>query len=195
MSISFQPHDTAIVHQVMTPMANVQKDWNKVVPEINHNMGTASTTVDTPTFEKKFYCDLPFHPLSLLDSRNKNDGGIMALQVQQKLEPLKMRSLQSNFIVNTMNDLRESERAAANKRRKTDNCFGDCHVALPAEHKNNYDDQLDIICDASLADVDEDVSIGCSFSSTQFNIQDELKTHPRAIHVVATAGGLITHCK
>lgn len=83
-----------------------------------------------------------------------------------KLEPLKMPVLQSRFIDDTMNELKE--RAA--KRRR----IGEIDNVL----LNNDDD---------------DRSSSVITSSSQFDIFEELDAHPDAMQFVANTAGLITY--
>ena len=184
MSVYIQPADIANEQQMVTPIEEVLKDGDNIA--LGNN------------FEKKLnFFDLPFHPLSLHDARDKNNGGltvpVLQLQEQPKLEPLKMLSSQSNFIATTMNELRESECAAATKRRKIEHQSVEQQVTLLASESEHDDDEN--ICDAVCADAYDDDSIGCSISSSRFDIKDELKANPHAIQIVASSGGLITHCK
>lgn len=197
MSVYIQPADIANEQQMVTPIEEVLKDGDNIAlgNNIKHIMSSVSAAADASDFEKKVnFFDLPFHPLSLHDSRDKNNGGLTVLQLQEqpKLEPLKMLSSQSNFIATKMHELRESECAAATKRRKTEHRSVDQPLlASESEHDDDED-----VCDAVCADAyDDDSSIGCSISSSRFDIQDELKSNPHAIQIVATSGGLITHCK
>jgi len=179
MSVYIQPADIANEQQMVTPIEEVLKDGDNIA--LGNN------------FEKKLnFFDLPFHPLSLHDARDKNNGGlaVLQLQVQPKLEPLKMLSSQSNFIATKMHELRESECAAATKRRKTEHRSVDQPLLASESEHDDDEDVRDAVC----ADAyDDDSSIGCSISSSRFDIQDELKSNPHAIQIVATSGGLITH--
>ena len=83
-----------------------------------------------------------------------------------KLEPLKMPVLQSRFIDDTMNELKE--RAA--KRRR----IGEI--------------------DSAVLNNDDDGSSGVIInSSSQFDILEELDAHPDAMQFVANTAGLITY--
>lgn len=196
MSVYIQPADIANEQQMVTPIEKVLKDGDNIVlgNNIKHIMGSVSAAADASDFENKLnFFDLPFHPLSLHNSRDKSNGGLKELQLQPKLEPLKMLSSQSNFIATTMNELRESECAAATKRRKIEHRSVEQQVTLLASESEHDDDED--ICDAVCADAYDDDSIGCSISSSRYDIQDELKANPHAIQIVASSGGLITHCK
>lgn len=187
-SVYFQSADGANEQQIMlTPIEKGLKTEKQIALEnnIKRIMGSSSAAAGVSAFDNKLnLCDLPFHPLSFHESLDKNSSKLMTLQVQPKLEPLKMRSSQSNYITNKMCELRESERAAATKRRKTNQWSVERQVVGFA------------VCDEPDDDCDSD-SAGCSISisGARFEIQDELNTHPTAIQIVATAGGLITHCK
>ena len=189
MSVYIQPEDIANELQMVTP---ILKDGDNIVlgNNIKHIRGSVSAAADASDFENELnFFDLPFHPLSLHNSRDKSNGGLKELQLQ----PLKMLSSQSNFIATTMNELRESECAAATKRRKIEHQSVEQQVTLLASESEHDDDEN--ICDAVCADAYDDDSIGCSISSSRFDIKDELKANPHAIQIVASSGGLITHCK
>lgn len=178
---------------MMTPIEKVCSAGDEIVlgNAFNHIiMGPVSAAADESSMETKIdFSDIPYHPLSLHDSCSKNHGDLISLQANPKMEPLKMRSVQTSFITNTMTDLREREFAASIKRRKTGHWSVDHQEMLLAGYESNGDEKD--ICTAVRADADDDDSI----SSSRFDIQDELNAHPHAIHIVATSGGLITHCK
>lgn len=182
----FQSADDANEQQIMlTPIEKGLKPENQIVLDnnIKRRMGSACAAADVCAFDNKLsLCDLPFHPLSFNETLNKNNSELMTLRVQPQLEPLKMRSSQSNFITNKMCELRESERAAATKRRKTNHCSAERQAVGFA------------VCDEPDDDSDS-AACSISISGARFEIQDELNAHPTAIQIVATAGGLITHCK
>ncbi len=172
----------------MTPIEKVCRAGDEIVlgNNFNHIMGPVSAAADLSEID---FCDIPYHPLALHDSCSKNRGDLISLQANPKMEPLKMRSVQTSFITNTMTDLREREFAASIKRRKTGHWSVEHQEALLTGYESNGDEKD--ICTAVCADTDDDDSI----SSSRFDIQDELKTHPHAKPIVATSGGLITHCK
>lgn len=174
----------------MTPIEKVCRAGDEIVlgNNFNHIMGPVSAADDFSSIETKIdYCDIPYHPLALHDSYSKNHGDLISLQANPKMEPLKMRSVQTSFITNTMTDLREREFAASTKRRKTGHLSVKHQEVLLTGYDSNGDEKD--ICTAVCADTDDDDSI----SSSRFDIQDELKAHPHAIPIVATSGGLITH--
>ena len=96
-----------------------------------------------------------------------------------------MNSQQPNFISETMNELRGSN---ANKRQKTETKSGgnygrDVKESLPSYRDGSSDGDDDSIISFSSSD------------SSLFDIFDELEAHPNVIQLVASSGGLITHCK
>jgi hypothetical protein len=137
------------------------------------------TTMSAPTIRKTHSHALPpFNPLLLRDT------DVLLAQLP-KLEPLQMNSLQTNYIAKTMNELRDFN---ANKRQKTE-----------TEHGENYcHDDIESLssCRDGSTDGDDDSIISFSSSdSSLFDIFDHLEAHPNAIQLVASSGGLITHCK
>lgn len=202
MSVYFQPTNISNEQQIMvTPIEKFCHDGGDK-PALG--IRSVGADVDVSAFDEKIsVSDLPFHPLSLHNSLNESTGErrMIALQKVQEhpnLVPLKMRSSQSTFIANTMNDLREMECAAATKRRKIEHwASAERHGTMihygSSEHINDED-----ICNEVCVDTADDSSIessSISGSSGRFDIQEALKAHPHAIQVVATSGGLITHCK
>ena len=84
-----------------------------------------------------------------------------------------------------MNELRGSN---ANKRQKTETEYGGNYGRDVKESLPSYRD--------GTSDGDDDSIISFSSSdSSLFDIFDELEAHPNAIQLVASSGGLITHCK
>lgn len=96
-----------------------------------------------------------------------------------------MNSQQPNFITETMNELRDSN---ANKRQKTETEHGGHYGHDEKESLSSYRGGT------SAGDDDSIISFSSSDSSL-FDIFDELEAHPNAIQLVASSGGLITHCK
>ena len=104
---------------------------------------------------------------------------------QPKIEPLQMSSLQTKFIVKTMNELRYSN---ASKRRK-----------METEHGENYDHDIEGTFSSfrggNCASDDDSITSLCRSDSSLLDIFDELEAHPSVIQLIASSGGLITHCK
>ncbi len=84
-----------------------------------------------------------------------------------------------------MNALRHSN---SNKRQKTETEHGGNYYHDEKESLSSYRDGN------SAGDVNSIVSFSSSDSSL-FDIFDELEAHPNAIQLVASSGGLVTHCK
>jgi hypothetical protein len=109
----------------------------------------------------------------------------LLLHKAPKIEPLQMNSLQTKFIVKTMHELRYSN---ALKRRKTetergDNYYRDEKVNFSSFRAGNNASDDDSIASLSRSD------------SSMLDIFDELEAHPNVIQLIASSGGLITHCK
>jgi hypothetical protein len=201
MPAYFQPTNISNEQQKMvTPIEKFSYDGGDK-PALG--IRSVGADADVSAFDKKIsVSDLPFHPLSLHNSLNESTGERMMIALQKvqehpNLVPLKMRSSQLTFIANTMNDLREMECAAATKRRKIEHWSTERHGTMmhygSSEHINDED-----ICNEVCVYTADDSSIessSISRSSGRFDIQEALKAHPHAIQVVATSGGLITHCK
>lgn len=105
---------------------------------------------------------LPFHLLH--DTRSN---------IAQDLQPLEMTSVQTKFIANTMEEMKER----ASKRQK----IGPVDRFEP---KRAYADNESSHCLGNDGD---------GIVRDQFDILEELDAHPQVIHIVATPGGLITY--
>lgn len=112
---------------------------------------------------------LPYRPLQLNPHAPFRPDADAAQAQRRRMEPLQMNDLQSAFLSDTMVELRER---AAKRRRTTGDGVG-----------------------PSVAFVDGDCDRGdVASSGGRFDILDELDARPGVVRVVATAGGLITHC-
>jgi hypothetical protein len=111
-----------------------------------------------------------------------DDANILLAQLPIQLQ---MNSQQPNYITKTMNELSDSN---ANKRQKTETEHGGHYGHDDKESLSSYRDGT------SAGDDDSIISFSSSDSSL-FDIFDELEAHPNAIQLVASSGGLITHCK
>ena len=98
---------------------------------------------------------------------------------------LQMNSQQPNFTTEMMNELRDSN---ANKRQKTETEHG-------GHYGHDEKESLSSYRDGTSAGDDESIISFSSSDSSLFDIFDELEAHPNAIQLVASSGGLITHCQ
>ncbi len=98
---------------------------------------------------------------------------------------LQMNSQQPNFFTESMDELRDSN---ANKRQKTETEHG-------GHYGHDEKESLSSYRDGTSAGDDESIISFSSSDSSLFDIFDELEAHPNAIQLVASSGGLITHCK
>ena len=138
---------------------------------------------------------------------------------QQVARPLPMTQLQTDFMAKTMLEIRKSYAASSSnssnighhKRQKTETMANSsrCYNTDDSDNggNNNEDesshyqeyDKYDNGGSNSSSDNDEDddsVSLSSlALPRPSFDILNELETHPKTKQFVATAGGLITHCK
>lgn len=124
---------------------------------------------------------------SMLPKETDHDG-----RRRGKMKPLQLNPAQSKFIADTMNEL--SGRA---KRQKT-NHVGSTH--RPATRTLSGSNEVRQESLATLfADSGRLLSRRCSdddlTKAKRFDILAEVDAHPDAVTIVATSGGLITHCK
>ena len=135
---------------------------------------------------KKIHSYAPsFHPTSTEFSAHHHQRSLVST-----LQPLQMTSLQSNFIEDTMKEIRERQA----KRQKV--CGT---MRMMVQHQDGASvDTCSQHDDGSHQHNDSSI-IGSSGSSgtdaDRFDLLDALDSHPNAVQVVATPGGLITHCK
>ena len=114
----------------------------------------------------------PFHPTSTEFSAHHHQRSLVPT-----LQPLQMTSLQSNFIEDTMKEIRERQA----KRQKV--CGTMRMMVQSVDTCSSHQHNDGSIIGSSGTDAD------------RFDILDALDSHPNAVQVVATPGGLITHCK
>jgi len=114
----------------------------------------------------------PYHP-SLQSSTNTTNATHAAQhQLTKKLQPLQLPTLQSNYINAKMNELRNLA-VNANKRQKKVEYSTVVESVTPPSHNCNY----------HIA------------SGDGFDMLEELDGQPNVVQIVATSGGMITHCK
>ena len=103
------------------------------------------------------------------------------------LQPLQMTSLQSNFIDDTMKELRERQA----KRQKV--C--DTTRMMMVQHQDGA--SVDTMCSQHDNGRHQQNELGSNgtTNANRFDILDALDSHPNTVQVVATSGGLINHCK
>lgn len=130
---------------------------------------------------KKFHSYAPpFHPTSRTEFSAHHQRTLVAT-----LQPLQMTSLQSNFIDDTMKELRERQA----KRQKV--C--DTTRMMMVQHQDGA--SVDMMC-SQHDNGRHQQNVGSSGThANRFDILDALDSHPNTVQVVATSGGLITHCK
>ena len=129
---------------------------------------------------KKIHSYAPsFHPTSTEFSAHHHQRSL----VVSTLQPLQMTSLQSNFIEDTMKEIRERQA----KRQKV--CGT---MRMMAQHQDGA--SVDT-CSSHQQHNDGSIIGSSGTDANRFDILDALDSHPNAAQVVATPGGLITHCK
>ena len=119
----------------------------------------------------------PYHP-SLQSSKTNNTTRAAQHQLTKKLQPLQLPTLQSNYINAKMNELRNLAVASAtNKRQKKVDQERSTAVVesviTPSQHNCN----------------------SITSNSDGFDMLEELDGQPNVVQIVATSGGMITHCK
>ena len=129
---------------------------------------------------KKFHSYAPpFRPTSSTEFSTHHQRTLVST-----LQPLQMTRLQSNFIDDTMKELRERQA----KRQKV--C--DTMRMMMVQHQ----DGASVDMCSQHDDGRHQQNVGSSgTNANRFDILDALDSHPNTVQVVATSGGLITHCK
>ena len=112
----------------------------------------------------------PYHP-SLQSSTITKTG---QHQLTNKLQPLQLPTLQSNYINAKMNELRNLAANANKRQKKVDDHHQRSHVVESLTPPYNCN------------------SIN---SNDGFDMLEELDGHSNVVQIVATSGGMITHCK
>ena len=140
-------------------------------PDSKSNDDFIGTAASAPFIVLKHsYALPPFNPLLLQ---------------QPKIEPLQMSSLQTKFIVETMDEMRYSN---SSKRRKTE-----------TEHGQNFDrghfETFSSLRRGNRANDNDSITSSCRSDSSSLDLFDALEAHPNVIQLIASSGGLITHCK
>ena len=125
------------------------------------------------------YAPRPFHPTSTEFSAHHHQRSL----VVSTLQPLQMTSLQSNFIEDTMKEIRERQA----KRQKV---CGTMRMMVQHQDGASVD-----TCSSHQQHNDGSIMGNSGTNVNRFDILDALDSHPNAVQVVATPGGLITHCK
>lgn len=118
----------------------------------------------------------PYHP-SLQSSKTNNATRAAQHQLTKKLQPLQLPTLQSNYINAKMNELRNLAVASAtNKRQKKvdqERSTAVVESVITPSHNCN----------------------SITSNSDGFDMLEELDGQPNVVQIVATSGGMITHCK
>ena len=124
----------------------------------------------------------PFHPTTEFSAHHHQRSLVVST-----LQPLQMTSLQSNFIEDTMKEIRERQA----KRQKV--CGT---MRMMVQHQDGASVEMCSQHDDGRHQHNDGSIIGSSGTDAdRFDILDALDSHPNAVQVVATPGGLITHCK
>ena len=116
----------------------------------------------------------PYHP-SLQSSTNTTHAA--QHQLTKKLQPLQLPTLQSNYINAKMNELRNLAVASATNKRQ----------------KKVDDHQRTAVVESVITPSHNCNSI--TSNSDGFDMLEELDGQPNVVQIVATSGGMITHCK
>ena len=161
-------------------MLSLQETFNSAkdggVPA--HEQNTRSSSIikkkkTRPTKMKYHSYAPPYHP-SLQSSSTTNATHAGQHQLTKKLQPLQLPTLQSNYINAKMNELRNlAANANANKRQK------------------KVDDHQSKVVES----VTSPQNCNSINNNDGFDILEELDTNPHVTQIVATSGGMITHCK
>ena len=115
----------------------------------------------------------PYHP-SLQSSTNTTTHSAQH-QLTNKLQPLQLPTLQSNYINAKMNELRNLAANANNAKRQKK---VDGHQ-----------------CGSVVESVTPPYNCNSINSNDGFDMLEELDGQPNVVQIVATSGGMITHCK
>jgi len=164
------------------PPSNDLIDTNVNVSSQNNNNGNCDNN------NHNIYAAAPpFHPMQM---------------PQQQLQPLQMNTLQSNFINDTMIELKEREakrqkicdwNEVQHKQQQQQQACDDDYYDY--DFDDDYDDEHGHDEDLDPTPKDLAAEYGnadCCSSRDEFDIWNELECHPDAIQLVATSGGLIT---
>ena len=156
---------------------NSAKDGSSVPAHQKPNTRSIIKKKTRPTKMKYHSYAPPYHP-SLQSTNTNNATHAGQHQLTKKLQPLQLPTLQSNYINAKMNELRNlAVNANANKRQKKVECQEHTAVVesvITPSHNCNY---------------------SITSSSDGFDILEELDGQPNVVQIVATSGGMITHCK
>ena len=140
-----------------------------------HKQNTRSSSIKKkktrPTKMKYHSYAPPYHP-SLQSTNNTNATHAAQHQLTNKLQPLQLPTLQSNYINAKMNELRTLA-VNANKRQK------------------KVDHQCSTVVESLTSSTNNCNSTSCD----GFAMLEELDGQPNVVQIVATSGGMITHCK
>jgi len=114
----------------------------------------------------------PYHPSLQSSTTSTNATRAAQHQLTNKLQPLQLPTLQSNYINAKMNELRNLAVANAKRQKKVE-----------------YQ-QFSTV-------VESVTPYNCNSITTNdgFDMLEELDGHSNVTQIVATSGGMITHCK
>jgi len=157
---------------------DLAKDGSGVPAQHNKTQSNIKKKKTRPTKMRYHSYAPPYHP-SLQSSKTSTTITTHAAaqhQLTKKLQPLQLPTLQSNYINAKMNELRNLAVVNANKRQKKvdyQRCGSDVESVITPSYNCNT----------------------ITTSSDGFDMLEELDGQPNVTQIVATSGGMITHCK
>jgi len=150
---------------------DLAKDGRGVPAQHNTHSSNIKKKKTRPTKMKYHSYAPPYHP-SLQSSKTTSITTAAQHQLTNKLQPLQLPTLQSNYINAKMNELRNLAVNANKRQKKVDD--HQCGTAVESVTPRN--------CNSIT-------------SSDGFDMLEELDGQPNVVQIVATSGGMITHCK
>ena len=154
---------------------NSAKDGSGIPAQHNtRSISSIKKKKTRPTKMKYHSYAPPYHP-SLQSSKTSTITTHAAQhQLTKKLQPLQLPTLQSNYINAKINELRNLAVNASKRQKKVD-------------------DQHSIVVESVITPSHNCNSI--TSNSDGFDMLEELDGQPNVVQIVATSGGMITHCK